>query len=180
MGNMYQRADTIAGGIAPKSNDRSEGGTLRVARRGVRRFGRISRRRLSVCLLLIGATFFMYMTFIGLKVHFHGKYLCLWFLICNLYVLFSLILARIQELTLYQVELISDNLLWFSHGFSPVSFNLVALWLMLARVNWAVATELANRFLFFIFWAGGFVSPCDGERACKRFWDLQSSASYKM
>lgn len=73
MANMYQRADTIVGAIASKSNDRSEGGNLRFARRGVRRFGRISRRRLSVCLLLIGATFFMYMTFAGLKVHFHGE-----------------------------------------------------------------------------------------------------------
>lgn len=72
MTTIYQRGDVIIGGITPKSNDRSDGGTLRASRR-VRRFGRINRQRLSVWLLIIGAIFFIYMTFFSVKVHFHGE-----------------------------------------------------------------------------------------------------------
>ncbi|KAL9244624.1 hypothetical protein vseg_018385 [Gypsophila vaccaria] len=72
MASMYQRGDVVAG-VASKSNDRGDGGTaLRAGRRG-RRFGWISRQRLSVWLVLIGAICFACMTFFSVKVHVHGE-----------------------------------------------------------------------------------------------------------
>lgn len=70
MASIHQRGDLIVS-VGSKSNERGDGVPLRVARRA-RRFGSISRQRLSVWLLLIGALFFMYMTFFSVKVHFHG------------------------------------------------------------------------------------------------------------
>ncbi|KAH9609525.1 hypothetical protein KSS87_023474 [Heliosperma pusillum] len=78
MTSMYQRGDVIVG-VVPKSNDRGDGGTvtgtgsaLRAGRRG-RRFGWISRQRLSVLLMVIGAICFVCVTFFSIKVHFHGE-----------------------------------------------------------------------------------------------------------
>ncbi|KAL9226229.1 hypothetical protein vseg_002064 [Gypsophila vaccaria] len=72
MASMYQRGDVVAG-VASKSNDRGDGVTaFRAGRRG-RRFGWISRQRLSVWLVLIGAICFVCMTFFSVKVHFHGE-----------------------------------------------------------------------------------------------------------
>ncbi|XP_074309732.1 putative hexosyltransferase MUCI70 [Silene latifolia] len=76
MTSMYQRGDVIVG-IVSKANDRSDGGTgtgtaLRASRRA-RRFGWISRQRLSVLLMVIGAICFVCVTFFSIKVHFHGE-----------------------------------------------------------------------------------------------------------
>ncbi|XP_021722359.1 uncharacterized protein LOC110689834 isoform X1 [Chenopodium quinoa] len=71
MASIHQRGDVIVS-VGSKANEKGDGVPVRVARRP-RRFGSISRQRLSVWLLFIGAVFFMYMTFFSVKVHFHGE-----------------------------------------------------------------------------------------------------------
>ncbi|XP_056686995.1 probable hexosyltransferase MUCI70 isoform X2 [Spinacia oleracea] len=71
MASIHQRGDVIVS-VGSKSNERGDAGPIRVSRRA-RRFGSITRQRLSIWLLLIGAVFFMYMTFFSVKVHFHGE-----------------------------------------------------------------------------------------------------------
>ncbi|XP_048490141.1 probable hexosyltransferase MUCI70 isoform X3 [Beta vulgaris subsp. vulgaris] len=71
MAIKHQKGDVIVC-VGSKSNERGDGVPVRVARRA-KRFGWISRQRLSVLLLLIGAIFFICMTFFSVKVHFHGE-----------------------------------------------------------------------------------------------------------
>lgn len=73
MAIKHQKGDVIVC-VGSKSNERGDGVPVRVARRA-KRFGWISRQRLSVLLLLIGVIFFICMTFFSVKVHFHGKHI---------------------------------------------------------------------------------------------------------
>ncbi|KAL2945344.1 hypothetical protein RDABS01_006102 [Bienertia sinuspersici] len=70
MASKYQRGDVVVS-VGSKSSERGDGGPLRSRRS--RRFGSVSQQRLSVWMLLIGATFFVFMTFFSVKVHFHGE-----------------------------------------------------------------------------------------------------------
>ncbi|CAO2838457.1 unnamed protein product [Amaranthus hypochondriacus] len=70
MASKYQR-DVIAS-VGSKFIERGDGVPIRVARRA-KRFGWISRQRLSIWLFLIGALFFICFTIFSVKVHFHGE-----------------------------------------------------------------------------------------------------------
>lgn len=81
MASKYQR-DVIAS-VGSKFIERGDGVPIRVARRA-KRFGWISRQRLSIWLFLIGALFFICFTIFSVKVHFHGEIhkFILFFLLC--------------------------------------------------------------------------------------------------